>query len=626
MASINYADREISVKIVYYGPGLSGKTTNLQVIHKKVPPEYKSDMVSLATETDRTLFFDFLPLDLGKIKGFSTKFQLYTVPGQVYYNATRKLVLRGVDGVVFVADSAPDKMQENIESFQNLEENLAEYGYKRETIPIILQYNKRDLPNALPVEEIDRQFNKYNLPWTEAVANKGKGVFDSLKLIGKIVIDYLNKKYSRPGRTSPAEQQAGGMPQRSQYPTMQQPPQQRQQQYPQQQPPQPQMFQGYQYNNPQGAPRPQMNQPGRFNTPQYQQPPQQMNGFQQPMSPQMPPGRQGPFRGPQASPPPMVNPQQMIPNPSQLQARQFTPPPQNQNFQRQQPSGFPQPGGVRPSAAPQQQMFQQPPAQPRIPNQGVPVPPQQPIPPRTTGQFQRGYFNQDAQNQTDPFSEEVSFEPPPQQSFQQKPPQKPSFQDEEFYSYGNVNLNQPQQQFNQQNQIDPNLQTEEHFELQEMPTVQMNPMGGAGNKTDLDLEIEKYQREIEEKQRRMRMQGQPQQPNMPPSSQQRIQMPGQSPAQFGQEQESDYDVYNMELPDYQGQNQPPTQRQPSLPVSENDDNMYFTSIDTDKQRKPLRKPLNPRTQQQQQQQQQQQPQQQKGFLSKFFNGNNRETP
>ena len=146
MASINYAAREINVKIVYYGPGLSGKTTNLQIIHKKIPPEFKSDMVSLATETDRTLFFDFLPLDLGKIKGFSTKFQLYTVPGQVYYNATRKLVLRGVDGVVFVADSAQDKIEENIESFQNLENNLAEYGYKRENIPIIMQYNKRDLP------------------------------------------------------------------------------------------------------------------------------------------------------------------------------------------------------------------------------------------------------------------------------------------------------------------------------------------------------------------------------------------------------------------------------------------------------------------------------------------------
>ena len=200
MASINYGAREISVKIVYYGPGLSGKTTNLQVIHRKIPIEHKSDMVSLATETDRTLFFDFLPLDLGTIKGFSTKFQLYTVPGQVYYNATRKLVLRGVDGVVFVADSAQDKIQENLESFQNLEDNLAEYHYKREEVPIILQYNKRDIPNALSIEELEQQVNRSNLPWTEAVANKGIGVFDSLKLIGKIVIDNLNKKYSRLSR------------------------------------------------------------------------------------------------------------------------------------------------------------------------------------------------------------------------------------------------------------------------------------------------------------------------------------------------------------------------------------------------------------------------------------------
>jgi signal recognition particle receptor subunit beta len=170
MATINYAVREISVKIVYYGTGLCGKTTNLQVIHRKIPNEHRSDMVSLATETDRTLFFDFLPLDLGKIKGFSTKFQLYTVPGQVYYNATRKLVLRGVDGVVFVADSAPDKIQENIESFKNLEENLAEYGYQRESIPIILQYNKRDLPNAVPVDKLNSLLNKYGLPWNECIA------------------------------------------------------------------------------------------------------------------------------------------------------------------------------------------------------------------------------------------------------------------------------------------------------------------------------------------------------------------------------------------------------------------------------------------------------------------------
>ncbi len=200
MASINYAAREISVKIVYYGPGLGGKTTNLQIIHRKLPLGHRSDMVSLATETDRTLFFDFLPVDLGTIKGFATKFQLYTVPGQVYYNATRKLVLRGVDGVVFVADSAADKIAENLESFQNLEDNLADYHYNREELPIIIQYNKRDLPNALPIDDLQRQINRYNLPWTEAIANRGVGVFDSLKLIGKIVIDGLNRKYSRISR------------------------------------------------------------------------------------------------------------------------------------------------------------------------------------------------------------------------------------------------------------------------------------------------------------------------------------------------------------------------------------------------------------------------------------------
>jgi hypothetical protein len=214
MATINYAAREISVKIVYYGPGLSGKTTNLQIIHRKIPQNTKSDMVSLATETDRTLFFDFLPLDLGKIRGFTTKFQLYTVPGQVYYNATRKLVLRGVDGIVFIADSAADKIDENLESFQNMEENLSEYGYKRESIPIIIQYNKRDLPNALTVQDLDARINKYNLPWSEAVANKGKGVFESLKLIGKLVIDQLNQKYaSAATKKRPAPATSGVQPQ-----------------------------------------------------------------------------------------------------------------------------------------------------------------------------------------------------------------------------------------------------------------------------------------------------------------------------------------------------------------------------------------------------------------------------
>lgn len=195
MASISYASQEISVKIVYYGPGLSGKTTNLQVIYKNVIPDFKSKLVSIATENERTLFFDFLPLDLGNIKGFKIKLQLYTVPGQVYYNATRKLVLRGVDGLVFVADSGCDKIEDNIASLNNLEENLTMYKYKIENIPMVIQYNKRDLPNALSIEEMHQYINRYNHPWIEAVASTGAGVFDTLKLIGKNVIDDINKRY-----------------------------------------------------------------------------------------------------------------------------------------------------------------------------------------------------------------------------------------------------------------------------------------------------------------------------------------------------------------------------------------------------------------------------------------------
>jgi mutual gliding-motility protein MglA len=197
MPSLNFATREMGVKIVYYGPGLSGKTTNLVVIHEKTPPKLRSNMTSLATDTDRTIYFDFLPLDLGKINGFTVKIHLYSVPGQCYYNATRKLVLRGVDGVVFVADSAQDKLEENIESFQNLEENLAEYGYRREDIPMVIQYNKIDLPDILDTDTLNRELNKYELPWTKAVANRCTGVFDTLKLIGKLVIDQLEHKYLR---------------------------------------------------------------------------------------------------------------------------------------------------------------------------------------------------------------------------------------------------------------------------------------------------------------------------------------------------------------------------------------------------------------------------------------------
>jgi signal recognition particle receptor subunit beta len=189
MVSINYATREVSCKIVYYGPGLSGKTTNLQYVHQKVPANTKGKLISLATDADRTLYFDFLPINIGAINGFAAKFQLYTVPGQVYYNATRKLVLRGVDGLVFVADSQPDKMDENIESLNNLRENLAEYGYNLDEIPIVIQYNKQDLPNVLGTEELHRSLNPAGWPEFRASATEGFGVFDTLKCILKLVLD-----------------------------------------------------------------------------------------------------------------------------------------------------------------------------------------------------------------------------------------------------------------------------------------------------------------------------------------------------------------------------------------------------------------------------------------------------
>lgn len=194
MSSINFATREISCKIVYYGPGLSGKTTNLQVIHQKIPREKKTEMVSLATEGDRTLFFDFLPLNLGDIKGFKTKFQLYTVPGQVYYNSTRKVVLRGVDGVVFVADSQRSRMAENLESLQNLRQNLQEYGLILDEMPFVLQYNKRDMENIFTLEELSAQLNQRNVAWFPATAHNGKGVVTTLKAIAMTVIENFNLK------------------------------------------------------------------------------------------------------------------------------------------------------------------------------------------------------------------------------------------------------------------------------------------------------------------------------------------------------------------------------------------------------------------------------------------------
>jgi signal recognition particle receptor subunit beta len=189
MVSINYSSREVCCKIVYYGPGLSGKTTNLQYVHSKVPTNTRGKLISLATEADRTLYFDFLPINIGAINGFAAKFQLYTVPGQVYYNATRKLVLRGVDGIVFVADSQPDKMEENIESLVNLEENLKEYGYNINSVPLVIQYNKRDLPGVMSVGQLNAKLNSRDWPFFESSATIGNGVFDTLKLIIKLVLE-----------------------------------------------------------------------------------------------------------------------------------------------------------------------------------------------------------------------------------------------------------------------------------------------------------------------------------------------------------------------------------------------------------------------------------------------------
>ncbi|MEN8375834.1 MAG: ADP-ribosylation factor-like protein [Gemmatimonadota bacterium] len=191
MSMINYASREINCKIVYYGPGLGGKTTNLEYVYSKVNPETRGKMISLATETERTLFFDFLPVDLGSVRGFKTRFHLYTVPGQVYYNASRRLILKGVDGIVYVGDSQVERMDANIASMQNLFENLADYGYDPHNLPVIIQYNKRDLPNIVSVEELRSQLNPYDWPDYEAVAVNGDGVFDTLKTVSKMVLQAL---------------------------------------------------------------------------------------------------------------------------------------------------------------------------------------------------------------------------------------------------------------------------------------------------------------------------------------------------------------------------------------------------------------------------------------------------
>ncbi|MEM6296003.1 MAG: GTPase domain-containing protein [Myxococcota bacterium] len=193
MSFINYSSREINCKLVYYGPGLCGKTTNLQYIYNKTREDAKGKMISLATETERTLFFDFLPLSLGEIRGFRTRFHLYTVPGQVFYDASRKLILKGVDGVCFVADSQMERMEANIESLENLRENLTEQGYDLDKLPYVVQYNKRDLPSAVPVAELSEMLNPTNVPEFEAIATTGNGVFDTLKALAKQVLQELRK-------------------------------------------------------------------------------------------------------------------------------------------------------------------------------------------------------------------------------------------------------------------------------------------------------------------------------------------------------------------------------------------------------------------------------------------------
>ncbi len=188
MSFVNYHTKEINCKIVYYGPGMGGKTTNIQHVYKKTAGDTKGNMITLNTENERTLFFDFLPLELGEIRGFKTRFHLYTVPGQVFYEASRKLILRGVDGIIFVADSQLERMDENRESLEGLKKNLIEQGYDFSKIPMVMQWNKRDLPNVAPVSDLERQFNSGDVPSFEASAVTGEGVFETLKMISKLVL------------------------------------------------------------------------------------------------------------------------------------------------------------------------------------------------------------------------------------------------------------------------------------------------------------------------------------------------------------------------------------------------------------------------------------------------------
>lgn len=208
MVLFNYATRELTAKIVYYGAGLCGKTTNLEYVHKSLPEKTRGKMLSLATQTDRTLFFDFLPVDLGSVRGMKTRVQLYTVPGQVFYDATRKLVLKGADGVVFVVDSQKEMLESNLDSWENLKQNLMENNLDINSIPMVVQYNKRDLPNILPIRDLDEKINILNAPSFEAIALSGMGVQETLKGVAKIVLKSLSKKYGRRGEEEEGAEEA----------------------------------------------------------------------------------------------------------------------------------------------------------------------------------------------------------------------------------------------------------------------------------------------------------------------------------------------------------------------------------------------------------------------------------
>ncbi|MFT5287993.1 MAG: signal recognition particle receptor subunit beta [Planctomycetota bacterium] len=213
MVQINFAQKTVNVKVVYYGPGMSGKTTNLEVVHQRAPDTNRGDLTSISTDGDRTLFFDYMPLSLGTVAGMKTCFQIYTVPGQVYYNSTRKLVLQGVDGIIFVADSASSMIDQNLEALRNLEENLNEYGKSLATLPHVVQWNKRDLPDAMAPEELSKLMNPHGAPAFEAVANTGEGVFPTLKALAALVLKNIMKETTGGGASpSPPQNPAGATP------------------------------------------------------------------------------------------------------------------------------------------------------------------------------------------------------------------------------------------------------------------------------------------------------------------------------------------------------------------------------------------------------------------------------